>query len=191
MGRQNFRTYTIGLIAGQDSTLNVDGDMYAVTESGGPFSITFDDTNRIGDAIAGTGANFRSPYRRVVMHSATNQTVKIIMGFGEYRDSRATANVTVNSTFAPGNTFAGVPDVALSAGVATLVRAADADALTVSIKNPSSNTASIRIGGAASVGAAQGKEIEPGESYDVSTTDAIWAYSAVAQSVSLSAVRDV
>lgn len=188
---KNFRSYTVALTANQEMEFEIDGDFYAVVDNTDEFTIAFDGSNRIAYATAGTGGEFTEAYRRVTLNSPTTQTVVIVLGYGRFNDARASINATLNATFSPGNTFAGVADVALVAATATQILAADATRLTALIKNPSSNTASVRIGTTGSTGAAQGFELEPGESISIATTAAIVGYSVPGESVSVSVVRDV
>lgn len=84
--------------------------------------------------------------------------------------------------------FAGVADVVINAGVSAQVVAADAVSKEreVIVKNLSANAAAFRIGGAASVGAAQGHELSPGDVLILSTLAAVYAFNAGAGAQSLS-----
>lgn len=130
-------------------------------------------------------------FSQVVVRSAIAQTVRICISDQPQDEGRDDVAVTTAASITPGNTFAGAADVALTAATATEIIGADATRLGVIIKNPSSNTASVRIGGAASVGAATGIELEPGESMPVATTAAVWGYSVPGETVSVSVVREV
>lgn len=84
------------------------------------------------------------------------------------------------------NALAGVADVAVVAGVAGLIVAADAvnKEREVIVKNISTNAAVMRIAGATAA-AGVGHELAPGESITLNTRAAVYAYCAVAQSVSV------
>lgn len=189
--KKHFRTYVFSLTANQDFDADIPGDFYSVIEAAGEFTITLDDSARIGKQVQGMGGEFVQPFSRVKLLSETTQTVILVLGYGKFNDARATLTATINATFQPGNTLAGVADVALTAATATAILAADATRLTAMIKNPSSNTASVRIGTTGSTGAAQGFELEPGESISIATTAAIVGYSVPGESVSVSVVRNV
>ncbi len=173
MQSKNFRTYTISLIANQEYPLRVRGDMYAVIDNTSDFTITFDQSNRIQMATAGTGGNFPAEYSDIVLSSPTTQTVVVIFGFGKYNDARASVNATVNTTIAPSDTLDNDGDVTV-AGVATLLKAADANTKEILIHVPSSAENSIRVGGA-SVTVSTGLEVEPGMSLQLSTEAAVYA----------------
>lgn len=130
-------------------------------------------------------------FKKIMVRSAIAQTVRLVISDQPQDEGRDDVAVTTTASITPGNTFEGVADVPLTAATASKISNSDATQLGVIIKNPSSNTASVRIGGAASVGAAQGIEIEPGESIPIATTAEVWGYSAPGESVSVSVVREV
>lgn len=130
-------------------------------------------------------------FSRVTIKSLVAQTVEFVVSEEKQEEGRDDVAVTTTASITPGNTFEGVADVALVAITATQIIAADSTRLGVIIKNPSTNTASVRIGASGSVGAAQGIELEPGESIPIATTAAVWGYSVPGQSVSVSVVREV
>lgn len=162
MSRQNFRTYNISLTAGQDFNLNVNGEMYAVIESAAEFTITFDESNRITKAIAGTGGRFRDNYSKVTLNSTTTQTVTLVLGFGQYNDSRSSVNATINTTIAPSDTVINSGDVTAGAS-ASLLAAANPDRKEIEICLPSTATNPVRIGNS-SVTASSGSILEVGSS---------------------------
>jgi len=92
--------------------------------------------------------------------------------------------ISVSATVNQSNTIQSPADVPLSAAVATVISAANAARKELMIKSPSSNTASIRIG-SATVAANKGFEIEPGESVILTTTAAVYGFSAPGESVSI------
>lgn len=162
MSGKNFRSYVVSLTANQEYPLRVRGNMYAVIENTGSFTITFDESSRIALATAGTGGEFQDAYEDVKLLSTTTQTVTIVLGFGKYRDARATVNATVNTTIAPSDTVNNPGDV--TAGVAaTLAIAANPDRKEVELCLPSSATNPVRVGNA-SVTASSGSILEPGTS---------------------------
>ena len=130
-------------------------------------------------------------FGRIVVRSEIAQTVRLVISDLPQDEGRDDVAVTTTASITPGNTFEGVADVPLAAAAATLIIAADATRLGVIIKNPSSNTASVRVGGLASVGVAQGTELDPGESIPVATTAAVYGYSVPGETVSVSVVREV
>jgi hypothetical protein len=172
MSNKNFRSYTLALTAGQEFTQNIRGNMYAVVDNTGDFTITFDETARVAKSTAGVGGEFESVYEQVTFLSTTTQTVVIVLGFGKYRDARATVNATVNTTISPSDTLVAPGDVV--AGVAAVLAiAANADTKEVEICLPSTATNPVRVG-PAGVTASSGSIIEPGMSKAFATEAALY-----------------
>ena len=160
--RPNFRTYDISLTSGQEYPLRVQGNMYAVIDNTGDFTITFDESNRIKKATSGTGGSFEAEYSDVTLLSTTTQNVTVVLGFGKYNDSRASVNATVNTTIAPSDTVNNPGDVTAT-DAATLVIGANPDRKEVELCLPSSAINPVRIGNA-DVTATSGSILEPGTS---------------------------
>lgn len=132
------------------------------------------------------GVGFRRYYKIIELESATGGAFLVLGGFGSVADARATVNANVTTTVAPGNTMNNGGDVATLSGAATQLLAADPDRLYAIISNPSSNSATVRIGNA-TVGAADGAPLEPGETITVGTTAALYGYQASGGPVTISA----
>jgi len=99
----------------------------------------------------------------------------------------------IQGTFVPEifNTLTSLADVAIvAADPAVIVSVAVATKRETIIKNPSSNTASIRVGGATTA-AAVGLELGTGESITLTGSMAIYVYSATAQNISICEVHKV
>lgn len=170
--KRNFRSYQLSLTANQEFNLNVSGNMYAVIDNTGEFTITFDDSNRIAKATGGTGGEFQDTYQRIALLSTTTQTVTVIFGFGKYHDARATVNATVNTTIEPSDTFNEPGDVTVGSSSTQIVAASTARK-EVMIHLPSSAGASVRIG-SATVTAAKGIELEPGSTISLAAEMAVY-----------------
>ena len=187
MESKNFRTYEIALTAGQESTLRVRGNMYAVVENTADFIITFDESNRIAKATSGTGGEFSGEYTDVKLISPTTQSVTIVLGFGKYRDARASVNATLNATVAPSDTLDNDADITVGAA-AVLLKAADPNTKEILIHVPSDSANSIRVGNAA-VSAGTGLEVEAGMSLQLSTEAAVYAIRDGASDVTVSTLK--
>lgn len=177
MESQKFRSYSIGLTANVEFSLDMDGDMFAVTSNTSAFDITFDESNRILGASAGMGARFDSRYTRVKFLSTTTQTVVVVLGTGDFKDARSSINATINANVAPANILGIANDIDIP-NTATLIAAADATRKELIVNLPSAASDPIRIG-TSSVTATSGLQIEPGISmvlsaecdvYGISTT---------------------
>lgn len=183
---RNFRSYTISLTAGQEQELNITGEMYAVIESAGEFTLTFDESLRIAKSVAGMGGRFESIYSRVKLLSTTTQTVTVILGFGEFNDARASVNATINATIAPSDTAANPADITVGVA-ATLLAAANANRKEVLIHVPSSAANSIRVG-SATVAAGAGLEVEAGTTLALAVECALYAIRTGATDVDVSII---
>lgn len=187
MSSKNFRSYVVSLTANQEYPLRVRGNMYAVIDNTGNFTITFDESSRITLATAGTGGEFQDPYEDVKLLSTTTQTVTIVLGFGKYRDARASVNATLNTTIAPSDTLDNDSDISVGA-TATLLKAADANTKEILIHVPSDAANSIRVGSAA-VTATTGIEIEPGMTLALAAEAAIYGIRDGASSITVSTLK--
>ncbi len=98
--------------------------------------------------------------------------------------------INVTASVATANTIQSPLDVSLTAATASVISAANAARKELMIKNPSTNTASIRLG-SATVAANKGFELAPGESVVLTTTAAVYGFSTPGESVSLSELEYV
>ena len=179
-------TVSIGadLAAGVGIPFGIPGDYFhVVTAPVNDLQVRFDD-GPLESVYQGLG--FRKYYSRFELYSATGQTVLVRGGFGSVTDGRSTATVNVTANVSPGNTLKNGGDVACGATATTQLLAADTDRLYAIIKNPSTNSVTVRIG-TNTVGAANGIPLEPGETLPLATTAAVYAYNPDAGAVTISA----
>jgi hypothetical protein len=172
------------LAAGVPRPWDISGDYFHVkTAPVDDLIVRFDD----GEPVPlSAGMGMRRYYDRVTIESATGQTVVVFAGFGTMADARATANVNVTATVEAGNTINNGGDVNVTAGNTVQLLAADADRVYALLKNVSTNTLSVRIG-SATVGAADGLPLEPGETLPYASTAAIYAHNANGSDVTINA----
>jgi hypothetical protein len=164
---------TVVLAAGVPQRMGIGGDYFHVlTAPVNDLLVRFDDGKQ---TPAFKGVGYRVYYDAVELESATGQTVVVLAGFGSVFDGRASANVSVSSTIAPGATLNNGGDVVAVHSVATQLIAQDAARLYALIGNPSSNTQTMRIGGAGVTGS-KGVLLEPGCTLPMATSAAIYAY---------------
>lgn len=185
--KQNFRTYPLALSAGQEIQFSVAGDFYAIVEATSPVTITFDESNRITNAEQGTGGRFPKPYENVKVKSPVAQTVVIVLGFGEFWDSRASANVTVNATVEPANSITELAEVSVPAGGSAQLAAADANRKELRVGVQSSAANGVYIG-SATIGAGQGGYVEEGGVEYITSESAVYAYNAGANPITVNVV---
>jgi len=182
----------VTLAAGVPKSFDIAGDWYHVQVAPvADLTTRFDDGERV---LLEQGMGVRRYYQRIELESATGQDVRVLVGFGSVVDGRASVTgLTLNTQIAPGNTVDDGGDVEVAAETAEELLAADATRLYALIKNPSSNTITVRIGTVA-VAAASGIPLEPGETLPVPTTAALYAYNpdpGDPVTISASAVREV
>lgn len=190
--QQYIRKYGLSLQAGVPQTVELNGDFWRVDtlSAGTAITITFDDQHSF---VAKAGWQGRRPFRRVTVSSPVVQDVELYLGRGDL--DADTATVTISSaTFTPDvlNTIENLADVSILAGASDLVSAGAGTKRETIIKNPSSNTASFRVGGS-TVAAGAGVELEPGETIVLTGNMAIYAYNlhSGAQSLSVTEVHFV
>lgn len=168
----NIRTYTFSLTANVESEHNITGNVYAVIENTGEFSITFNDSNRFEKQSSGMGAKFDSEFGRVRLLSTTNQNVTVVLGFGSFEDARASVNATVNTTIAPSDTIDDPADISVGVS-ATQIVSANPNRKEVLINVPSSASQAIRVGGSA-VARGAGLVVEPGSTISLALEAAVY-----------------
>lgn len=117
--------------------------------------------------------------------SAITGVLKI--GEGDFSDSSVTGTVT--SIPAKPTTIDTVADVALNAGAATQILAADTARRAALISNLAANLNAIRVGDS-NVAAARGAQVQPGQTITIEGTEAIFGFDAAAESVGVTVIKD-
>ena len=174
---KNLRTYLFSLKAGVEYSVDVDGDVFSVTSvaDSTKFTISFDESARFAGITQGMGGKFLQSYNRVVLLSPVDNTVEVVLGFGEFIDSRATLSATLNTSIEPGNIIGNGGDVTIAATTTALCLAASSTNLECILRADPDNVEPVRVGGAG-VGAANGMPLDPGDSISLSTVGAVYAY---------------
>lgn len=145
---------------------------------------------------AGQGVNLgagATPFNRFTVRSTVAQTVLVEVADVPQPDNQEAVAVSVTANVAAGNDLDNGGDVSVPATSSAVLLAADAGyRLAALIRNPSSNTETIRIG-KTGVGAASGYPLEPGDAVAIAYDGAIYAYNpgATAQSVSALGIRSI
>jgi len=122
-------------------------------------------------------------FDRVRITTGANEQVKFVVSDDRAGIDAISVGLTKPSTI---NT---VPDVALGAGVATPVLGIDASRQQALITNLAGNANAIRVGDA-NVGAARGVQVGVGQTITIAGSAAISAFSAGAQNVGVTVVKD-
>lgn len=126
-------------------------------------------------------------FHEVWITSTIGQTVKVALARDEARLARIVGNIT--ATVSKPTVIDTVADVAMTAGVATLIVAANAARRAALISNLTANANIMRIGDS-NVGAARGVECAPGQTITMEGTEAIYGFSAGAQNVGVAVIQD-
>lgn len=178
-----FRTYPVALQAGQELQFGAEGNFYAVASADSPFTITFDESNRITGAEQGTGAEFPEAFSNVKVKSDTAQTIVLVLGYGRYKDNRATGNFTVNTTIEPANKITPLAEVTVPAGGSAQLAAADATRKELRVGIKADQPGGVYLGDV-NVGAlTPGGFIEEGGTDYLTTESAVYAYNPGASDV--------
>lgn len=128
-------------------------------------------------------------FGKVVITSATNQTVEVVVSRVPVRYDRLTGSVVAEISV--GETLDSLADDSIAATTAEMVAASDANRRALIITNLATNVGEKRVGDSG-VGAANGIPLPPGESVTLDTTAEVWVYNAhsSAESVAITAIKD-
>lgn len=176
--RKPYRTYPLSLAAGQELQFGAEGNFYAVASADSPFTITFDESNRIDGAEQGWGGEFPDSYSNVKVKSTTAQIIVLVLGYGRHHDNRATGNFTVNTTIEPANTITPLAEVSVPAGGSAQLAAANANRKELRVGIKADQPGGVYLGDV-NVGAlTPGGFIEEGGTDYLTTESAVYAYNA-------------
>lgn len=176
----SMRDYKFTLAAGQERSLNVEGDWFHVLEADGTIKIRFDDGVQIN---RGQGQGGSRSYKRVNVQSSTAQTVTLSLGYGVETDARATVDATINTTIAPSNTINPKAEVTIGAGATVLLINANVNRKELRIGVKSSEANGVYIGDNTVGAAAPGGYVEEGAIEYIATESAVYGYNAGATSI--------
>ncbi len=192
MGNKAFRIYTVTVPANDRVTIHASGAYVVALSATGSFDLGFEN-GPFTPFLSGLkvqlppGEKFKTVRLRDTSGNAN--IIQLGIGFGDLTDARL--NLSGKISVSVSQNIATVADVALAAGAATQIVAANAGRRAVIVKNLATNLQTMRIGDAA-VGAARGVELAPGEAIVIDSGAAIYGYNpgGAAESVSVLEVRD-
>ena len=180
MALDRLRSYTISLTAGVDFPVNVDGDFFFAHSNASPYDILFDSENSFINTSVGARIKFVKPYQRFVLTSSNTQSVRIIVGYGDYDN-------TVEAVLAfliPATLVSTTADVTVGS-TATLISAQNSLRREIGITVPDGADTGIRWGDS-NVTATRGKLLLPGMAAFFGTTAAIYGVRAGSTDVDVS-----
>lgn len=179
-------TFPLALAANVELVLDVaPSTCFSLQTASSSIKVRFDETSnwlpvRQGDDIGPAPREFT----KITLLSTSSQNVTVLVGDTEVRQSTS-VNVNATATVESANTCVALADVTITAGNKLQVCGANANRKEVVIKSRSVNTDNVRLGNNATVDAAHGNELEPGESATYATEAAIYAHNTGSTSVTL------
>lgn len=176
----SMRDYKFTLAAGQERSLNVQGNWFHVLDALGTVGIRFDEGVLI-ERSQGQGGS-RS-YTRVLVSSPIAQTVVLSLGVGQETDSRASVNAVINTTISPSNIITPKALISIAGGASVMLVAANANRKELRIGVKSSEANGVYIGNASVGAVSPGGYIEAGVTDYIQTESAVYAYNPGAVSV--------
>jgi len=185
-----FSVQSFTLAAGVQVEVNWFGNFVRVLSATGAVHVGIDDGNR-SEMDAGTF--YKLPpgqeFERVTMENrgGVSITVELGLALGEFGDNRLNL-ASSGLALAGSETLRSSADVSLLAGATTQIVAADADRRELLVSNLSANTQTFRIGDAAA-GAAEGVEVQPGQTVSLPTAAAVYGYNPGAGAESVGVVE--
>ncbi len=192
-------TYTIG--AGESQIVAYDHTTIRILSltSGASLQMQF---GQSGDRTSLIGAGMGFEYvdgegqplalRNVVLYNAGGSplTVTVGMAIGKVSDNRLTVTGTLATLEVKAATLDSLADVAMNNGSATLLAAADSTRRELIVTNLLANAVSGRVGDSG-VGAANGVELQAGDSITLTTTAAVYGFvGSASKNFAVTAVKD-
>lgn len=175
--RAAYRDYVFTLAAGVPQSIRVVGDYFQIIQSAGKVGLSFDDAPAL---TRSQGQGGPASYSAVTLSSATAQTVTVSLGqlngsAPPYDNSLTSFGGTVNVLNSVSDQCNPLADVAVPSAGSAVLAAASATRRSLVIKLPGTAANAIRIGDA-TVGAAKGVMLEPGDAVTLDGTAAVSAY---------------
>ncbi len=179
------RTLTLDGVAPQ--RIFVKGKHYHILSASSPVKLAFDGGQQI-TRQQGQGGDTDESFSEVLITSDAPQTVKIALGFGKVRDNTATLNnANITSTIEHANVNSHLPLITLTAGVATLIAAADVTRKELRLNIDANQPGGVFLG-KAGILANQGGFIDVGTTEYIQTQGALYAFNPNATDVKISAL---
>ena len=173
--QRNQRTYNRTIPAGGQTEIEVQGNMFNVLQSSARFTIEFDESNKFDQVPEGASATFNNEYQRVRLKSAVEQTVVVVLGFGDFKTSTTQSVDTVNATLESPNQSS-IGAVALADATVTLLTSAGAGNREVLVSVPSDADSPVLLSESA-VGIDNGFLLEAGQGIAIASKSAVYAKS--------------
>ena len=191
----SLQTLQASLAAGETKRIPIIGGIVQFYAASGDFEFGLEPGNLVPGRV---NDGLEQPFDGIYLRNPTGAAITVDMRYGDEgvllirRDTIefASSQPVDIQTLPVRNTALDSADAVLAAAAATLISAARGTKRQTIIKNPSSAATSIRVGGA-TVAAAAGVELEPGETITIDGSMAVYGYSVPGQTVSLMEVDKV
>jgi hypothetical protein len=184
--QRNIRTYKKVIPANGEIEIQVAGNMFNVLKSAARFTIEFDESNKLDDVPEGASAKFGNDYEKVKLKSTIEQSVTIVLGFGNFTTATTQSVDTVNASLESPNS-SDISSVALSGSTVVQLSGADTTRREIIISVPSDSDTGVLIS-QASAGISDGFLVEIGQVIGLATQSAIFAKSENGDDVRLNVI---
>lgn len=185
MSIKDQRTYSYTLAAGDQFPIEKAGRFIACLEATALFELSVDDNppREFERGLKTLLPVEADDFSRVMIHntSASANTIKLVIGHGDFFDSRLTSSGTID--ISPPGALVDHPDVSCLATANTAVLAANATRRTATVQLDPGAANNVRVGLVAA--AATGSELTPGGFWSADTTSAISVYNPGGAAVSV------
>ena len=186
--KRGMRDYVLNLDGVNEQAIDTDGDFFhvqSVSVGGTNILLRFDD----GPAITRQqGQGNRVYYSRVAVNASAACQVTIQCGYGYATDSRSSVSATITTPISPALHNPPIGDVAVGAGAAAVLSAADPNKLGILVGVPSTQPNGVRVADG-TVGAAAGILVEPGQTVPIFSQDAQSAFNSGAAPVTVTLTK--
>ncbi len=183
--------YPLNLKSGVWQPVQVSGDYFQVIEATGVIFLKFNDGAPIRRHVA-MGMPVRT-YTRCAVMSEADQQVVIALGFtggaSAPLDGRATMTGDINVTMNKPTLRPTMPDVSVPAGDVVQVALDDPDRLSLLVQLPENADGPVRVGDA-SVGAARGVILYPGDAVSLDGGPAAYVHNPNATAITVALIAE-
>jgi hypothetical protein len=184
--QKNQKTYKKLLPAGVQVIIEVGGDMFNILKSDARLLIEFDESNRFEEVPEGATAKFSTPYQRVKLISAIEQSVVVVLGYGDFSTPSTQTVESVSATLESPNQSV-ISSVSLSGATVATLAGADNSNREVVVSVPSDSDTSVLLSqSAAAIGS--GFILEAGQMIAIATKAGVYAQSLSGATVRLNTI---
>jgi hypothetical protein len=182
----SIRTYKKVIPANGQVEIQVAGNMFNVLKSQARFTIEFDESNKLEELPEGASAQFNNEYQMVRLKSVIEQSVTIVLGFGNFTTATTQSVDTVNASLESPNSSS-ISSIDLTGNSISAITNADAQNREVVISVPSDSDTGVLIS-QSSGQINSGFIVEAGQMIAIATKSAVFAKSESGDDVRLNII---